>query len=113
MPLPKEQVIDLARHMDTLGAQNVTVMDISVQTDWGSYVLIASFSSSRQGLGLLAEACTWLREHDAQIKVSDQDPENFWFVCDAGDVIVHLFKEDMRDYYSLETLWKEVQVIYP
>ena len=113
MPLSKEQVIDLARHMDTLGAQNVMVMDISVQTDWGSYVLIASFSSGRQGLGLLAEACSWLRARQAEIKVSDQDPENFWFVCDAGDVIIHLFKEDMRDYYSLETLWKEVQIIYP
>ncbi len=113
MPLSKEQVISLAQHIENEGAQNTLVIDISKQADWGSYVLIASFSSSRQGLGLLAQACTWLRDHDAEIKVSDQNPDNFWFLCDAGDIIIHLFKDDMRAYYSLETLWKESSIIYP
>lgn len=113
MPLSKEQVIDLARHVDIFGAQNVTVLDISAQADWGSYVLVASFSGSRQGLGILAQVSTWLREHNSEIKVSDQSPENSWFICDAGDVIVHLFKEETRDYYALETQWKETQIIYP
>lgn len=113
MRLTKEDIIVLAQRIEDLGAHHVIVLHISGQFDWADYVLIASFSSGRQGLGLLAETCTWLRDHDAQIKVSDQNPENCWFVCDAGDLIVHLLKDDMRDFYALETLWKDAHTIYP
>lgn len=110
----EEQALELARHMDNLGALDVRVLDISQHSDWASYILIASFDGSgRKGLGFLAEACTMMRDFGADVRVADQSPENFWFVCDAGDIIIHLFKEEMRDYYSLEKLWHQARVVYP
>lgn len=34
-----------------------------------------------------------------------------WIVLDYGDVVVHLFSEEQRDYYRLEELWSEGQVV--
>ena len=32
-----------------------------------------------------------------------------WFVFDAGDVVVHIFQKDVRDFYGLEYLWQEAK----
>jgi ribosome-associated protein len=34
-----------------------------------------------------------------------------WIVLDYGTVVVHLFDDEMRDYYSLETLWADAQPV--
>ncbi len=38
-------------------------------------------------------------------------PEAGWIVLDYGDVVVHLFDEELRRYYNLEELWKEGKII--
>lgn len=112
MPISQGVATELAAYVHDNGGLGVTLLDISAQSDWGSYILIASFTSGRQALGLMALACTWLRERDFQIKVSDQSPESTWFLCDAGDIVLHFFTQEMRQYYALESLWKSGQIIY-
>lgn len=38
-------------------------------------------------------------------------PENGWVLVDFGDVILHLFSPDRRDYYRLEDLWSEGKIL--
>lgn len=38
-------------------------------------------------------------------------PEAGWIVLDYGDIVVHLFDEELRRYYKLEELWKEGKVL--
>ncbi len=42
---------------------------------------------------------------------SEGRPEDGWMVIDYGDVIVHLFSPDQRDYYRLEDLWERGRVL--
>ncbi len=39
------------------------------------------------------------------------NPDSGWLVLDFGDVVVHLFDEELRRYYKLEELWKEGKVL--
>lgn len=113
MPISQAQALELTIYIEEHGGLHVALLDVSNESDWNSYVLMATFTSRRQGLGLLGQACGWLRDHGFEIKVSDQEPENTWFLCDAGDIVVHLFTQDARDYYNLESVWKNGHIIYP
>ncbi len=42
---------------------------------------------------------------------SEGQPADGWLVLDYGDIVVHLFSPDLRDYYRLEELWKKGKVL--
>lgn len=48
--------------------------------------------------------------HDLRGRV-EGDPRNGWLLADFGDVILHLFSPDRRDYYRLEELWSQGKVL--
>lgn len=39
------------------------------------------------------------------------EPRDGWLLADYGDVIVHLFSPDRRDYYRLEDLWQDAKIL--
>lgn len=55
-----------------------------------------------------------LREQNARVFKRSGSPESEWIVLDYIDIVVHIFSEQAREYYSLETLWKDARVLeYP
>ncbi len=42
---------------------------------------------------------------------SEGRPSDGWVVVDFGDIVVHLFSPDQRDYYQLEKLWEAGKVV--
>jgi len=39
------------------------------------------------------------------------DPSSGWLLVDLGDIVIHLFSPDQRDYYELEELWERGKVL--
>ncbi len=63
-------------------------------------------------LNALAES---VREHmkdsyDRRTNI-EGEPQNGWLLADYGDVIIHIFSPDQRDYYQLESLWSDGKVL--
>ena len=52
-----------------------------------------------------------VKTHFHKTSVPEGQPNSGWIVLDYGDVVVHLFSEEQRDYYRLEDLWSEGQVV--
>jgi ribosome-associated protein len=63
-------------------------------------------------LNALAEAVVdKVREQYKKKGRLEGTPQGGWMVLDYGDIVVHLFDEDLRKYYKLEELWSEGKVL--
>ena len=47
-----------------------------------------------------------LKQSDYLVQVEGKNSDGNWVVVDTGDVIVHLFTEEVREYYALEHMWQ-------
>jgi ribosome-associated protein len=87
-------------------ALNVEIIDVRGKVDYSDYVVVMSGRSDRQVNALGKHIEEELQEkHQARCLGVEGMPSGTWLLMDYGDVIVHIFHEDTRGYYDLETLW--------
>jgi len=86
----------------------IDIKDIASFTD---YFVICNGTSDRM-LNALAKGVqeTISHEHKKKGRI-EGEPNGGWMVLDYGDVVVHLFSPDQREYYRLEELWQEGKVL--
>ncbi|MEX2081227.1 MAG: ribosome silencing factor [Dehalococcoidia bacterium] len=86
-------------------ALDIALIDISRAVTFTDYFLIATAQSPLQfsALGEYLEA--GLKELGATQRHREGTAESGWLLLDFGDIIVHIFSADRRDYYRLEDLW--------
>jgi ribosome-associated protein len=89
-------------------ALHVEIIDVRGKVDYSDYVVVMSGRSDRQvnALGRNIED-DLKRLHNARCLGMEGMPSGTWLLMDYGDVIVHIFHEDTRGYYDLETLWMD------
>jgi ribosome-associated protein len=96
-----EQIVQI---LDEKKAEHIKVIDVSKKSVIADFFIIASAQSSRQ-LYALAEHISIFLKQSKIIPVIDGTPPSDWVVVDGGDVIIHLFRKEARDYYNLEKMW--------
>ena len=86
--------------------QNVAVLDLREQTPMFDFFVVASGSSRRQLHAISEEIDHKLEDDlgDRRMGIEGYN-ESSWILLDYGTVVVHLFDEQMRAYYDLESLW--------
>lgn len=91
--------------LDSDKARDIVSISLKGKTGIADYMLIATGTSSRHVVGMAKK----LRDNLAtgcKIKASLEGAETGdWVIVDAGDVIVHVFREEVREFYNLEKLW--------
>jgi len=50
-------------------------------------------------------------EHHARPLAGDRNLESLWLILHYGDVMIHVFHKDKRDFYALEDLWSDAPVV--
>lgn len=107
-----ETIRDLVlRSLDGDKAEDIDEIDLRGQSILADYIVVASGTSSRQ-VSALAEKLK-IRLHAAgieQVRIEGASEGN-WVVVDAGDVIIHLFRPEVRAFYSLEKMWRMPQSV--
>lgn len=90
---------------------NVKILDLKKLTTIADYFVIASADSDTQVKAIATEIDKSLR--DEGIKVWHKEGYNSlnWVLLDYVDVVVHIFKKDIRVFYSLERLWGDAEII--
>ena len=86
-------------------------MDIKDIASFTDYFVICNGTSDRM-LDALSKAVLEATKKDYKKKGRvEGQPGEGWLVLDFGDVVVHLFSPDMREYYDLEELWSDGRVL--
>ena len=91
--------------LDDDKAEEVVKIDLRGKSEIADYMVIASGRSSRQ-VASIADKLTERLKHDhaTVAKVEGKDAGD-WVLIDAGDVIVHVFRPEVREFYQLEKMW--------
>lgn len=91
---------------------DITLIDLREQAIFADYFLLCNGETDRQ-LRALANSVAGdaKKEAKTQAKSIEGSAEDGWVLVDFGDLIVHLFSPDMRDYYDLESLWTDAHVV--
>lgn len=89
-------------------AENITLLDLRPDAIQADFLVIATANSDRQIGALLEYVRQGIKENYRRIPFSvDGMPQTGWIVMDYGDVVLHLFMEEERSYYDLESIWHE------
>ena len=86
-------------------------MDIHEISDFADYFVICSGNSDRMLEALADEVVRQLRTNHHTRGRLEGLPQDGWVLIDFGEVIVHLFSPDRRNYYRLEDLWNQGKVL--
>ncbi len=102
-----EQAIFIAQSANEKKAEDVMVLEVGDLTSIADYFIFASGDSERQvrGLAAVIEKEMTLRYHTQPV-IEGKETAN-WILMDYGDIIVHIFRTDIRQYYALEKMWAD------
>ncbi len=96
----------IEQSLDADKAEDVRTIDLRGQTPLADYMIVATGTSSRQ-VGALADKLSQrlkaLGLKDIYIEGKEQCN---WVIVDAGDIVVHLFRPEVREYYNIEKMWQ-------
>jgi len=89
-------------------AGDIVLLDLRPDTVMADFFVICNGNSDRQLRALTEGIREATKEKFGILPFSTEGtPESGWILMDYSDVVVHLFTEELRDFYSLEELWSE------
>jgi ribosome-associated protein len=101
---PKSLLEVIEKTLDDGLAEDVVVIDLQGKSSIADYMVIASGRSARQVVSL-AERLREAIDEGRKRPAVEGLPQGDWVLVDAGDVIVQLFRPEVRVYYNLEKMW--------
>ena len=91
--------------LDAAKAENIVVIDLKGKTSIGDHMVLASGRSQRH-VGAVADHLVRKLKDEGYGRARIEGlPQADWVLIDAGDVIVHIFRPEVREFYNLEKMW--------
>ncbi|MES2252774.1 MAG: ribosome silencing factor [Pseudomonadota bacterium] len=99
------EIVDLVKTLlDDKKADNVITIDLNGQGAIVDYMIIASGTSNRHVSALANFIASEFKLRGVRTEM-EGTPLCDWVLLDIGDVLVHLFRPDVREFYNLEKMW--------
>lgn len=107
----KEIAIAAAQAMEDKKAEDVLVLEMSAVMVDAEYFVIGSCVSFPQLRAVSLAVSDKLVEYEVELRNREGRNNNSWLLLDYGNVIVHIFLSEKREYYNLEKLWADAKRI--
>ncbi|GGG70922.1 hypothetical protein GCM10011415_18340 [Salipiger pallidus] len=99
--------------LDDMKAEDVVQIDLRGKTSVCDQMVIASGRSSRQVAAIADNVAEDLKHKLGVLAKTEGKDTGDWVLVDAGDVIVHVFRPEVREFYQLEKMWMPVDGAKP
>lgn len=87
------------------------ILDIQGLSVIADYFVIASGHSEKQVQSIATGVKDGLEEAGVHVRGVEGYDQGRWVLIDAGDVVIHIFHRDERDFYDLERLWGDAKTV--
>ncbi len=101
----KEKALALAEAANEKKGFHVRILDLRESAAFTEFFVIATGASDRHVRSLAAAVIEAARRHGEHPIGVEGEKTARWLLIDLGDVLVHLFQREARDFYGLERLW--------
>jgi ribosome-associated protein len=95
-----------ARAAADMFGRDVTIIDLKGLISYTDYFVVAGAETERQTRRIVDEVLEKMREEGYRPTSRRYGEGSAWISLDFVDVIVHVFTDEARDYYRLESLWR-------
>ena len=98
-------VEEIVRWLDDAKAEAIVTIDLAGKSSIGDFMVVATGRSDRH-VGAIAEQIgRKLKDQGlGRVRIEGR-PQCDWVLIDAGDIIVHVFRPEVREFYNLEKMW--------
>lgn len=86
-------------------AEDIVQIDLRGKTSIGDYMVVCSGRSTRQVSALAEKLLEMLKSERGILSKVEGKETGDWVLIDTGDVIVHIFRPEVREFYQLEKMW--------
>lgn len=111
MLTPLQIAVEAAGAADDRKASDIRIMDMRKALGITDYFVIASGNTERQVRRIQDAVEERLRDNGVRPARREGGKSGTWILLDYVDVVVHVFREEERNFYDLERLWKDVLFI--
>lgn len=108
---PFEQAVESAKILSDKKASNLSVIKITELSSLGDYMVLATGNNSTHVKALADELEFQLKTMGVTAHHIEGYRNDNWILLDYTDVIVHVFSDEAREYYSLDRLWQDGEAV--
>ena len=106
LPSPEETLRQVLVSLDDMKAEDTVSIDLRTKTAFADTMVVTSGRSHRHVGSIADRVLEDLRKAGCRHLKIEGMPNCDWVLIDAGDVIVHVFRPEVRDFYNLEKMWE-------
>ncbi len=104
-PSSEELLERILSSLDDDKAEDVVRIDLRGKSEIADYMVICSGRSSRQVQSIAEKLTDRLKQDFGRLSKVEGKEQGDWVLIDTGDVIVHVFRPEVRAFYQLEKMW--------
>jgi ribosome-associated protein len=101
-----KRILDVIEQKD---GENTVVIDMKSTTILTDYFVITTANSPNHMVAIRDAVVEEFEKLEQKIIYYDKDKQHEWMIVDAGDIVVHIFTKKAREFYDLESLWKNFE----
>nr|WP_181417092.1 ribosome silencing factor [Loktanella sp. PT4BL] len=94
------------KSLDDDKGEDIVQINLRGKSEIGDYMVIASGRSTRQVTAMAEKLADRLKQEFGIISKTEGKDTGDWVLIDTGDIIVHIFRPEVREFYQLEKMWQ-------